>query len=459
MDSETRVEFAHRTNHDLRKSVAHLWRDKVQLSRFVLRSAMFQNAASLYVLQFAQYILPLITVPYLVRVLGPAGFGSVAFGQSLIAYFVIFVNYGFGLSATRKISVERHNPALVNRTVFTVWAAKSLLCLAGFMVLLLLVTTVPQLHKVRLLLFILYGITFGYMLSPLWLFQGMEKMVYISVINLVMQFFVVIGIFTLVHRPEDYLLYAGLTSAGSIGAGLVGAGVAFFTFRLRPVIPSWREIWETLVEGWMLFLSMSSVSLYTVGNAFILGLFTNHMVVGYYSTAEKIVRAGLGLFGPITSAAYPRFSKLTSESRTETLMWGRRMSVFMSCLGLILSVVMFIGAPFIVRTVLGPEYGPSIVVMRILAMLPLPLSVSYVLGFQIMLPFGRDKAFVAIPLSMGLTNIALAFLLVPAWGERGMAVAYLLSETLVAGTIFMYLWLHWLNPWREVMQRRSSLRR
>jgi len=415
-----------------------------------MRSSVVHNAASLYVIQFAQYILPLITVPYLVRVLGPAGYGTVAFGQSLIAYFVIFVNYGFGFSATRKISVERNDPIAVNRTVFNVWAAQGLLCIAGFVVLLILTATIPKLREVMGLLFILYGMAVGSVLFPFWLFQGMEKMVMVSVINLIVQLFVVIGIFTLVHRPEDYLLYAGLTSAGSISAGLIGAGVAFIMFRLHLVVPSWRGIWETLSEGWMLFLSQASISLYTVGNAFILGLLTNYTVVGYYSGAEKIVRAGLGLFGPITSAAYPRFSKLASESKDESLRWARRMAIFMSSLGLVLSVVMLVGAPVIVRMMLGPEYQPSIAVMRILAMLSLPLSVSYVLGIQVMLPFGRDKAFTAIPLSAGLINIAIAFLLVPAGGERGMAVAYLLSETFVAATIFIYLWFHHLNPFKEI---------
>jgi len=415
-----------------------------------MRSSVVHNAASLYVIQFAQYILPLITVPYLVRVLSPAGFGVVAFGQSLIAYFVIFVNYGFGFSATRKISVERNDPIAVNRTVFNVWAAQGLLCIAGFVVLLILTATIPKLREVMGLLFILYGMAVGSVLFPFWLFQGMEKMVMVSVINLIVQLFVVIGIFTLVHRPEDYLLYAGLTSAGSISAGLIGARVAFIMFRLHLVVPSWRGIWETLSEGWMLFLSQASISLYTVGNAFILGLLTNYTVVGYYSGAEKIVRAGLGLFGPITSAAYPRFSKLASESKDESLRWARRMAIFMSSLGLVLSVVMLVGAPVIVRMMLGPEYQPSIAVMRILAMLSLPLSVSYVLGIQVILPFGRDKAFTAIPLSAGLINIAIAFLLVPAGGERGMAVAYLLSETFVAATIFIYLWFHHLNPFKEI---------
>ena len=199
-----------------------IWQDTAKVFRNAFHSVIAKNAGSLYLIQFANIILPLIYLPYLFRVLGPTGYGVVAFGQSLVGYFVIFVDYGFALSATRTISVNRDNVIAVSRTVFSVWIAKGLICIVGFIVLLLLVMTVPKLHEITLLLFILYGTVIGNVLFPIWLFQGMEKMVAISVINLIMRLIVGVGIFALVRRPEDYILYAGLTSISSIGAGLVG---------------------------------------------------------------------------------------------------------------------------------------------------------------------------------------------------------------------------------------------
>lgn len=425
----------------MNEKLSFLWQDTALGVRAALRSSVAKNAASLYAIQFANYILPLITVPYLVRVLGPAGFGAVAFGQSLIAYFVLFVDYGFALSATRKISVERNDLIGVNQIVFNVWAAKTLLCIAGFAVLLPLLILVPKLREVALLLLILYGTVIGNVLFPIWLFQGMEKMVAITVINLVMRLLVVIGIFTLIHRPEDYLLYAGLTSLGSIGTGLAGVVVAYHMFKLHFIIPSWRGIWQALVEGWTLFLSTASVSLYTVGNAFILGLLTNHTVVGYYSAAEKIVKAILGLLGPISQAAYPRFSKLAAESKEKALLWARRMLIFMGSVGFSLSVGIFISAPFIVSLLLGPQYDPSVAVMKIIAFLPFLIALSNVLGIQVMLPFGKDRAFTLILFSAGILNVSIAVLLAPIWQAAGMASSVLLSELFV--TLSMFIYLHW----------------
>ncbi len=416
------------------------------LTKTILNNSVTRNIASLYVIQIANYILPVITVPYLVRVLGPADYGVVAFGQGLIAYFNLFVEYGFGLSATRKISFQRNDSTALSRTVSNVWAAKILLCVVGFGVLLPLVTVVPKLQESALLLLILYGMVIGNVFFPLWLFQGMEKMAAISVINLVMRLLVVIGIFTVVHRPEDYMAYAGLTSLGAIGAGLAGAGVAFRMFQIRPVIPSQRGVREALAEGWMLFLSQASVSLYSVGNAFILGILTNHTAVGYYSAAEKVVKAVLSLFNPLSQAVYPRFSKMASDSRALAMQWARRMLVVMSGLGLALSVALFAGAPVIVQILLGPQYEPSIIVMRILSGLTLLIGASNVLGIQLMLPFGRDRAFTSILVGAGIINIALAVSLAPIWQESGMAASVLVSEGFVTVTMLIYLSLHQLNP-------------
>lgn len=411
-----------------------------------LRSSVGKNATSLYVIHFANYILPLITVPYVVRVLNPSGYGIVAFGQSFIGYFLLLIGYGFSYSATRKISVARQDSASVNRTVFSVWAAKFLLCLVGCGVLFLLVHLVPSLRQNRALLFILYGLTLGDVLFPTWLYQGMERMVDISIINLLIRLLVVVGIFTLIKRPEDYLWYAGLNSFGSIAAGLVGAAWAFHLFRLRLVLPSWQEILQALNEGWMLFLSQASVSLYTVGNAFILGMLTNATVVGYYSAGEKIVRAVLGLIAPIGQAAYPRFAKMAANSRSLAIQWGRRMLILMGGGGAVLSITLLVAAPLMVRLILGSQYERSINVIRLLAFLPALVAVSNVLGIQIMLPFGKDRLFTSILILAGLINLLLAFVLIPLWHEIGMAIAVLVSEMFVTLSMFGSLSICKLNP-------------
>ena len=416
--------------------------DSLQLKQWLqigFRSTVARNAASLYLIQFANYIVPLIMIPYLVRVLGPAGYGAVAFGQGLINYLMLFVEYGFDWSATRKISVYRNDLQVVSAIALCVWAAKGLLALIGFGILLALAGIVPRLSEEFLLLMILYGIVLGNVLFPTWLFQGMERMVAISLINLGMKLVVLVGVFTLIRKPEHYLLYAGLMSFGAVLSGMIGMIVAFRMFRLRFNRITWSGVWETLKEGWVLFLSKASVSLYTAGNAFILGMLTNNTVVGYYSAAEKIVKSVLGLLSPIAQAAYPRFSQLAAESWDRTLVWGRRMLAVMGGTGFLLMVGVLWGAPFISDLLLGPRFAPSIAVMRVLAPSIFLIALNNVLGIQLMLPLGRDRAFTLILFGAGLLNVVLAVVLAPPWKALGMAIAVLISELFVTVTMFVYL--------------------
>jgi polysaccharide transporter, PST family len=413
-----------------------------------LTSTVGRNIVSLYVLHFGNYVLPLITVPYLVRVLGPEKFGLVAFGQGLMAYFVLVVNYGFDWSATRKVAIQRDTPDLVNRTAARVWGAKALLCAASALILLALVLSVPKLNKVSLLLLILYGSVVGNMLFPTWLYQGQERMSVISLTNLGLRALGALTIFLFIRRPSDFLLYAVVLSAQGLAAGLIGAAAAFRIFRLRLTIPSWRDVQQEMGESSPLFLTTAAIALYTSGNAFILGLLTNPVAVGYYSAAEKIVTAVVGLFGPLSQAVYPRFSKLARESKTQALLWARRMLSVTGSGSLLLSVLLFAGAPLVVRVVLGLKYTPSVAVLAIMSPLPVLIAVSNVLGVQLMFPFGHEKKVLVIALAAALVNITLAALLAPRWQASGMAAAVLISEALVTLGYFVCTSISKINPWR-----------
>ena len=126
-------------------------------------------------------------------------------------------------------------------------------------------------------------------------------------------------------------------------------------------------------------------------------------------------------------------------------------------LGFILSVTIFVGAPVIVKVGLGPDYGPSIKVVRLLAGICFLIAASNVLGVQIMLPFRKDKAFTSILFGAGLINIALAVLFVPIWKESGMALSVLISEAFVTVAMLIYLWFHRLNPLKAVAWREEII--
>jgi len=432
-------------------------RNLIKHIRFGVNSTIGKNIISLYLLLVSYYILPLITVPFLVRMLGPEKFGLVAFGQSLITFFVLFVNYGFDLTATREISIKRESNEKVSRISCSVWIAKAILAIFGFAVLILLILFVQMMKQNSVLLILLYGIAVGNMLFPNWLFLGLERMKAISVINITMRIITTLSVFILIRDPDDYLLYAGILSFQWIFAGVSGVWFAIARLKIRIAIPEARDVATVMSNGWRLFVSNLTQSIYLSGNSFILGFLTsNYSAVGYYSAAEKITLSFVGLFRPIAQAVYPRFSQMAASSKNSVLLWGRRLIYVMGGVGLMTFLSIFFGAHIIVRIFLGPGYDPSVAVLQILSVLPFLMALSDVLSNQIMLPFNKDTFYTMIRVITAMLHVMLALLLVPRLQESGIALVFILSQSFILVVTFLFLW-HWeLTPLHYKIDKKIS---
>jgi polysaccharide transporter, PST family len=178
--------------------------------------------------------------------------------------------------------------------------------------------------------------------------------------------------------------------------------------------------------------------LYTLGNAFLLGLFAGPTVVAYFAGPEKISRALYGLLNPVRETLYPRISKLVHTSPDQAARLARIGITVSGIGGLILGGFVFAFAPMLIKVVLGAQFAPAVTVLRLLAALPPIISVMQSVGMQWLLPLGRERAVTRTILVAGLLNIALVFLLVPAYQQIGMAWAVLCSEIFVCLSV-LYL--------------------
>jgi polysaccharide transporter, PST family len=275
---------------------------------------LLSNFISLFTLQGLNYILPLITVPYLIRVLGVETFGLLAFATAFVMYFQVITNYGFQLTATREISIHRDNRKKVIEIFSSVMIIKSLLLIFSFILLSILVFSIDSLRNEFLVYFLTFGTVIGQVLFPVWFFQGMEKMKYITYLNIVSKSIFTAAIFIFVHDQSDYLLVPLFTSVGFIVAGVLSLRVVKIEFNVEFRFQSIQTIKNYLVDGWHIFAGNAYTSVYLTANVLILGIFTNNTIVGYYSIAEKIAAAFSGLFIPLNQALYPYLTNIYSHS-------------------------------------------------------------------------------------------------------------------------------------------------
>ena len=287
--------------------------------------------------------------------------------------------------------------------------------------------------------YLTFGMVLGQVLFPVWFFQGMERMKYITFLNVLAKLIFTVAIFIFVKKTSDYLYVPLLNSLGFIVAGILALWIVFKDFGVFFRIPNFEDLKYHLKEGWYIFISTVAISLYTVSNTFILGLFTNNVIVGYYSAAEKLIKAVQGILGPISQSVYPYVSKLINESKETGISFIKKLTFIIGSSSFVLSLIIFLFADFIVKIILGNQYLESIIVLRILAFLPFIIGLSNIFGIQTMLALNYKKAFSNILVSASAINIILAFILVPLYKHIGISFSVLISEIFVTVAMFLFL--------------------
>lgn len=395
------------------------------------------NIISLFGLQGFIYLLPLITFPYLTRVLGPDKFGLIAFALAFIGYFQILTDYGFNLSATREISICRDDKNKVSKIFSSVMASKSILMIISLIIMTVIVFSFDTFRDHWLLYFFTFGLVIGSFLLPTWFFQGMERMRYISILNILISLIYTAAIFIFVKNPSDYIYVPLFNSIGAIIIGIYSLSIVHREFDVKFIKPSFNEIKHQMEEGWHVFISSMATGLYTTSNRFILGLIAGNTLVGYYAVAETVGRALQGLISPVSQAIYPYFSKLQLDNRSKAIGQLKKILLIVGVLSFVISVLLVFCAPLIVELLAGPEFAASIPLLQVLVFLVFAVGVSNILGIQGLLAFGYQEKFSKILIFAGVIHVFLLVGLIYILGSLGAAIAVVVTELIIS--LWMYI--------------------
>ena len=400
------------------------------------RRRLFENFLSLSFLQVANYIFPLITLPYLVRVLGPEKFGLISFAQAFIGYFMILTDYGFNLSATREIAIYREDKERISEIFSSVMVIKFFLFLLSLGIMSAIIFTFEKFRQDWEIYYLTFGMVLGQVLFPVWFFQGMERMKYITFLNILAKLIFTIAIFVFVRKVEDYLYVPFLNSSGFIVAGVLGLWIILKDFGIKFKMPSWEGVKHEFKNGWHIFISTISINFYKNNSILILGLFANNEIVGYFTIAKRLIDLLNQIAGVISQTIYPYVSKQINIDYQKTIHFLQKVGLLIAFYTFVFGVILFVFSSKIIYIISGNYFSESILSLKLMAFVPMFIGIN-VPAVQMLLGKGFDKKFLKAVFIGAILDIILNFSLVPFFSYIGSCISVITVELLV--TILLYI--------------------
>ena len=396
------------------------------------KNILIKNFSALTVMQVIQYLAPLIVLPYLVRVIGPAKFGIISFAQAIAYYFALLPDIGTNLYAPREIALIKDNRDILSKFVAGILVLKALVLLVTLILYFLVITFVQKFHAEALVFIFSAGYIIGESFIPVWFFQGLEKMVNITIGVFIIRVLALISIFIFIQQPDDYL-YVPLINSGALIIGVVFMyGLIFFREGIKIISPDSDLLRRITRDSFPLFVSNLVRNLHTGLNIAVLGFFTSNTIVGYYSAAERLIKAGLGLLTQLSNVFYPYISRMLKVSWEAGSISMRTGFVAGMILSIPAAIFVISYSEFIVYVMLGNEFTQSILPLRILGTLFLIIGFSNIFGVQVLLPLGKRQVYMRAILGGFIVHLILVLLLTPWLFEVGAALAFVIAQVVVS---------------------------
>ena len=384
-----------------------------------------------------QMLFPLITFPYVCRVIEADGIGQINFFQSIISYISLFTCLGIPMYAIREIARDRSDVVQMNRTAMEILLLHSMLTLVGYAIVAILCLTVPQI-QVNIPLFLILSLTiFFTAIGCEWFYQGIEDFKYITIRGLIIKTVSVVLLFIFVKSKTDLLYYGCYTVFGVLGGNI------FNFFRLRKYIHRENIIFSELhikrhVKPVLKVFSFSVVtSIYLQLNTVLLGFLKNALAVGYFAAATKVMQMLLMMSSCLGSVMMPRASHLIAENKEDEFNRLIQKSYdFTLAIALPMTIGLIFCAPSLITALCGVKFEHSILPSQIIAPIILMVAISNVFGIQVLFPKGKINI---VTLCCGIGAVAdliLNLCLIPFFSYIGTSIAYLGAE--VATTVSMY---------------------
>ncbi len=346
-----------------------------------------KNTGYLTFIECIRLILPFVALPYIIRTVGIERYGMVAFAYSIISYFSIFINFGLDISSVKDVAVLRENKRELHSLVSSVLIIKLVLLLLSFVVLLFGITFIPVFAEYKTLLLFSFIACLSEILYPIWYFQGIEKMKYISLVSSSSILLYTISVFVFVHDKDDYVLVPLLQSLSRIAVGIFGFICLIKVEGVRFSFPPLQHTIQVFKNAVPFFLSRVSVIYNSNLAKTISGLFLSMESVAAFDIAQKVSQFVLVPISMLNHATYPHIA------RTRNKTFIKKYLYLCAFLGFVLSLSLFIVSPILIRIFTSENVVEATTILRVLCLFTFSDTITICLGTCTLVAFGYPKPF------------------------------------------------------------------
>lgn len=393
-----------------------------------------KTVAALYLVQAAQHLAPLATLPYLTRVLGPDNFGKLGFAQAFSQLFVLVTDFGFNVTATRKIAICRSDKGAVSGIYWNTQFVKATLAIACATTMLLLARLVPSLRGDFVLISVAATSLLASVLSPVWLYHGLNRLVEFSKITVAVRLSGIALTFLTVHSSQDYIHAAMIQFMLPAVAGTILTTRVFrqgtVDMRIRRITRA--DAVQALRDGFHIFSGSALTVVFTYGNAIVLKFLSGDVQVGLYAASEKLLTPMRQAYAPLTQAYFPNVcEKYASGERAGAVRIIRKISLAYAALGVLAVAGVWVLGPWILPIVFGRKYAGSMGIASVQVITQVVVSVGMIETTLILIPAGRQEVIKWVYLLAALVHLTYTYFLVRNFQAIGTAVSALMTEVVI----------------------------
>mgnify|MGYP001426982812 FL=1 len=398
------------------------------------KKIIVKNYLALLFIQGANFILPLIILPYLVRVLGSEKYGLVMIAQSVALFLTIIVDFVINISTTKKVAYLKNDKEKLSQFYWNIVFVKLILIIITFIILLGMTFFINKFKLDPLVYLFSFGLVLGQAIFPTWFFQGIEKMQVITFVTVGAKLFFTLSLFFVVFSPDDYLYVPIFNGLGFVISGLFG-----FIFSLQYVkfiSPKLLQIKDIIKNSLSLFFSNLAVSFYTSSNVIILGFFAGDSIAGIYSSMEKLILAIKSIYTPIYQAIFPN---LSTKPDKKVRIFIDKIRIPIGILGAVISTIIF----FESKTILNFAFNDALItsysiVFQFLGLISLFSSLNMLYVTLYFPSINKYKIRMKILISGGFFNLIVALVFVQFFTIYGVAFSAITTELFILILAIIY---------------------